>query len=68
MKKVTKRAPVVIDTKAGNLSYNRTDMQLSQTLHMAIELHPNLNYLLILDHYIVEQEMGKFFATTISER
>jgi len=51
MKKVAKRAPVVIDTKAGSLSYNRTDMQLSQTLHMAIELYPNLNYLLILDHY-----------------
>lgn len=26
-------------------------MQISQTLHMAIELYPNLNYLLILDHY-----------------
>lgn len=50
MKKIHKRA-VLIDTKAGSLAYNRTDMQISQTLHMAIELYPNLNYLFILDHY-----------------
>lgn len=40
-----------IDTKSGSLAYNRLDMQVSQTLHMAIELYPNLNYLLVLDHY-----------------
>lgn len=40
-----------IDTKSGSLAYNRLDMQISQTLHMAIELYPNLNYLLVLDHY-----------------
>ncbi len=40
-----------IDTKAGSLAYNRLDMQVSQALHMAIELFPNLNYLLVLDHY-----------------
>lgn len=42
---------VSIDTKAGSLAYNRLDMQASQALHMAIELFPNLNYLLVLDHY-----------------
>lgn len=42
---------VFIDTKAGSLAYNRLDMQASQALHMAIELFPNLNYLLVLDHY-----------------
>lgn len=42
---------VSINTKAGSLAYNRLDMQVSQVLHMAIELYPNLNYLLVLDHY-----------------
>lgn len=42
---------LTIDTKSGSLSYNRFEMQVSQTLHMAIELYPNLNYLLVLDHY-----------------
>ncbi len=40
-----------VDTKAGSLAYNRLDMQVSQTLHMAIELYPSLNYLFVLDHY-----------------
>lgn len=43
--------PVSVDTKAGSLAYNRFEMQVSQTLHMAIELYANLNYLLVLDHY-----------------
>ena len=42
---------VKVDTVAGSRSYNRLDMQVSQTLHMAIELYDDLNYLLILDHY-----------------
>lgn len=42
---------VAIDTKSGSLAYNRFEMQVSQTLHMAIELYSNLNYLLVLDHY-----------------
>lgn len=41
---------VAIDKKSGSLAYNRLDMQLSQTLHMAIELYDNLNYLLVPDH------------------
>lgn len=49
-KKKTGKA-VSVDTKAGSLAYNRLDMQVSQTLHMAIELFPDLNYLLVLDHY-----------------
>ena len=36
---------VSIDIKAGSLTYNRFEMQLSQTLHMAIELYSDLNYL-----------------------
>lgn len=40
-----------IDTVAGSRSYNRTDMQVSHTLHMALELYDELNFLLILDHY-----------------
>ena len=46
-----KREQALIDTKAGSLAYNRLDMQVSQTLHMAIKLYPNLNYLFVLDHY-----------------
>ena len=40
-----------VDTVAGSRSFNRLDMQVSQTLHMAIELYDNLNYLFVLDHY-----------------
>lgn len=40
-----------VDTVAGSRSYNRLDIQISQTLHFAIELYDELNYLLILDHY-----------------
>lgn len=46
-----KKKPVSVDTKAGSLAYNRLDMQASQALHMAIEFFPDLNYLLVLDHY-----------------
>ena len=42
---------IKIDTAAGSRSYNRLDMQVSQTLHMSIDLYDKLNYLLILDHY-----------------
>ena len=46
-----KKNAVSIDKKSGSLAYNRFEMQISQALHMAIELYPNLNYLLVLDHY-----------------
>ncbi len=46
-----KNKNVKVDTAAGSRSYNRLDMQVSQTLHIAIELYNELNYLLILDHY-----------------
>lgn len=42
---------VRIDTVAGSRSFNRLDMQVSQTLHMAVELYDEFNYLLVLDHY-----------------
>lgn len=45
------RKSVTIDTKSGSRSFNRFEMQVSQTLHMAIELYSDLNYLLVLDHY-----------------
>ena len=38
---------ISVDTKAGSLAYNRFEMQISQTLHMAIELYFDLNYLLL---------------------
>lgn len=50
-KSVSGKKPVSVDIKAGSLAYNRLDMQASQSLHMAIELYPNINYLLVLDHY-----------------
>ena len=42
---------IKVDTAAGSRSFNRLEMQVSQTLHMAIELYDSLNYLFILDHY-----------------
>lgn len=42
---------VAIDKGSGSLSYNRYEMQVSQTLHMAIELYDTLDYLLVLDYY-----------------
>lgn len=51
MEKMAQNASALINTKSGSLAYNRLDMQISQTLHMAIELYPNLNYLFVLDHY-----------------
>ena len=50
-KKRKEKKAVTVDTKSGSMAYNRLDMQVSQCLHMAIELYPNLNYLLVLDHY-----------------
>lgn len=50
-KKTQKKNDVKIDTHSGSMAYNRLDMQVSQTLHMAIELFDNLDYLLVLDYY-----------------
>lgn len=44
-------ALVKVDTVAGSRTFNRLEMQISQTLHMAIELYDSLNYLFVLDHY-----------------
>lgn len=46
-----KKKEVSIDTTAGSRAYNRLDMQVSQTLQMAIELYDNMNYLFVLDYY-----------------
>ncbi len=46
-----KKKEVRVDTTAGSRSYNRLDMQVSQTLQMAIKLYDDMNYLLVLDHY-----------------
>ena len=46
-----KNGLIKVDTNAGSRSFNRFEMQVSQTLHMAIELYDSLNYLLILDYY-----------------
>jgi len=40
----------VSNKKAGSIAYNRLEMQISQTIHMAIELYDSLDYLFILDH------------------
>lgn len=40
-----------VDTSAGSMAYNRFELQLSETLHMAIELFDSLDYLLVLDYY-----------------
>lgn len=50
-KRKPKPKTVAEDTKSGSLAYNRLDMQISQAIHMAVELHKNLDYLLVLDHY-----------------
>ncbi len=42
---------IAVDTSSGSMSYNRFEMQVSQTLHMAIEIFDNLDYLFVLDYY-----------------
>lgn len=51
MAKTTKNELVKVDTDSGSRSFNRFEFQLSQSLHMAIDLYDQINYLLILDHY-----------------
>ena len=43
--------PIDIDVQSGSRSYNRLDMQVTQALHMAIELFDNVNFLLVMDYY-----------------
>ena len=49
--KKTKFREIEVDTGSGSMSYNRFEMQVSQTLHMAIEIFDNLDYLFVLDYY-----------------
>jgi len=42
---------IAIDTTSGSKAYNRFEMQISQSLHMAIEFFDTLDYLLVLDYY-----------------
>ena len=42
---------IVEDTASGSLAYNRLDMQVSQAIHMAIELFDKADFLFVLDHY-----------------
>lgn len=42
---------VKVDTASGSRTFNRFEIQISQVLHLAIELYDNLNYLFVLDHY-----------------
>lgn len=51
MSKTTTNELVKVDTASGSRSFNRFEFQLSQSLHMAIDLYNQINYLLILDHY-----------------
>jgi hypothetical protein len=50
-KKNKQKKDIMVDTVSGSMSYNRFEMQVSQTLHMAIELFDSLDYLLVLDYY-----------------
>lgn len=50
-KKKRKPKAIMEDTKSGSLAYNRLEMQVSQAIHMAVEMHQELDYLLVLDHY-----------------
>ena len=50
-KKDSKKNIVNVDKTSGSLAYNRLDLQISQTLHMAIEFFDSLDYLLVLDYY-----------------
>ena len=49
--KKTKIGEIAVDTGSGSMSYNRFEMQVSQILHMAIEIFDNLDYLFVLDYY-----------------
>ena len=42
---------IVEDTTSGSLAYNRLDMQVSQAIHMAVELYNTGDFLFVLDHY-----------------
>ena len=39
--KKTKIGEIAVDTGSGSMSYNRFEMQVSQILHMAIEIFDN---------------------------
>ncbi len=56
-----------LDKKSGSLAYNRFEMQISQTLHMAIELYSNLNYLLVLDHHYDDISVTQELAPLLGE-
>lgn len=51
VKEKKKTKDITVDTISGSIAYNRFEMQVSQTLHMAIELFDSLDYLLVLDYY-----------------
>lgn len=42
---------VKVDMASGSRSYNRFELQMSQSLHMALQLFDEVNFLLIMDHY-----------------
>ncbi|WP_417027462.1 dsDNA nuclease domain-containing protein [Baileyella intestinalis] len=42
---------VKVDMTSGSRSYNRFELQMSQSLHMALQLYDEVSFLLIMDHY-----------------
>ncbi|MDF2943918.1 MAG: hypothetical protein K0S01_2776 [Herbinix sp.] len=48
---VNSNTDIEVDTGSGSMAYNRFEMQVSQTLHMAIEIFDNMDYLLVMDYY-----------------
>lgn len=46
-----KKKSIDIDVQSGSRSYNRLDMQVTQALHMVIELFENIDFLVVMDYY-----------------
>lgn len=51
MAKSDSKKKIAVDTSSGSMAFNRFEMQISQVLHMAIELYATSDFLIILDHY-----------------
>lgn len=46
-----KKSSISIDVQSGSRSFNRLDMQVTQALHMVIELFENVDFLVVMDYY-----------------
>ena len=66
-KELQKNKKIDVDTSSGSMSYNRFELQLSESLRMVIELFDSLDYLLVLDYYdditIFDNEVNPQFVS-----